>query len=85
MTPDQWIERYRRARETADADEVVALFTPGASYQSRVFREPYVGSDAIRQYWQRSRNPARCHRPYGTARRYRRPRCGGVVDDDDRP
>jgi hypothetical protein len=54
MTPDQWIERYRRAWETADADEVVDLFTPGASCQSRVFREPCVGSDAIRQYWQRS-------------------------------
>jgi len=23
MTADQWIERYRRAWETADADEVV--------------------------------------------------------------
>jgi hypothetical protein len=40
MTPDQRIERHRRAWETADADEVVDLFTPGASYQPRVFREP---------------------------------------------
>jgi SnoaL-like domain len=39
--------------ETADADEVVDLFTPGASYQPGVFREPYVGRDAIRQHWQR--------------------------------
>jgi hypothetical protein len=53
MTPELWIERYRRAWETADADEVVALFTPDASYRSSVFREPYLGSDAIRQYWQR--------------------------------
>jgi hypothetical protein len=39
--------------ETADADEVVDLFTPEASYRSSVFREPYLGSDAIRQYWRR--------------------------------
>jgi hypothetical protein len=53
MTPDQWIERYRRAWETADADEVVDLFTTDASYRSSVFREPFLGSDAIRQHWQR--------------------------------
>jgi len=53
MTPQQWIERYRRAWETADADEVVALFTPDAWYWSSVFGEPYRGSDAIRRYWLR--------------------------------
>ena len=53
MTPDQRIGRSRRAGETAGADEVVVLFTPGASCQPGVFREPYLGSDAIRQYWQR--------------------------------
>jgi hypothetical protein len=51
VTPDQWIERYRRAWETADADEeVVDLFTPDASYRSSIFREPFLGSDAVRQY-----------------------------------
>jgi hypothetical protein len=58
MTPDQRIERSRRPFETADADEVVDLFTPGASCQSNVFREPYVGSDAIRQYRQRGAGPS---------------------------
>jgi SnoaL-like protein len=53
VTVDQWIERYRQAWETADADEVVELFTPDASYRSSVFREPYIGSDVIRQYWRR--------------------------------
>jgi hypothetical protein len=53
MTCEQWIERYRRAWETVDADEIVDLFTPYASYRSSVFREPYLGSDAIRRYWQR--------------------------------
>ena len=54
MTPQEWIERCRRAWETADADEIVALFTPDAGYRSSVFREPYHGSDAIRQYWLRA-------------------------------
>jgi hypothetical protein len=36
MTPEQWIERYRRAWETADDEEIVDLFTPGASYQQRL-------------------------------------------------
>src|SRR5262249_22759210 len=52
VTPDQRIERYQRAWGTADADAVVDLFTPGGSYRSSVFREPFVGSDAIQQYWQ---------------------------------
>jgi SnoaL-like domain len=50
---ERWAERYRRAWETADADEIADLFTPDAAYRSNVFREPYVGSAAIRQYWQR--------------------------------
>ncbi len=53
MTHEEWIEHYRRAWETADADEIVDLFTPDASYRSSVFGEPYLGSDAIRRYWQR--------------------------------
>ena len=51
ITPQQWIERYRRLWESGDADEVVDLFTPDASYRSSVFRDPHVGSDAIRRYW----------------------------------
>jgi hypothetical protein len=45
--PDQWSGRYRRAWETADADEVVDQFTPDASYRSSVLCEPYLGSDTI--------------------------------------
>jgi uncharacterized protein (TIGR02246 family) len=52
ITLEQWIERYGRAWETADADEIIDLFTPDASYRSSVFREPYLGRDAIRRYWQ---------------------------------
>jgi hypothetical protein len=53
-TPNLWIERYRRPWQTAAADEVVDLFTPDASYRSSVFREPFLGRDAIRQYGQRA-------------------------------
>jgi len=53
ISHEQWVERYGRAWETADADEIVDLFTPDASYRSSVFREPYLGHDAIRAYWQR--------------------------------
>jgi hypothetical protein len=53
MGIQEWAERYRRAWETADADEIVDLFAPDASYRSSVFREPYVGHEAIRRYWNR--------------------------------
>jgi ketosteroid isomerase-like protein len=53
LSPEEWIERYRRAWESGDADGLVALFTPEASYRSSVFTEPSVGHDAIRAYWQR--------------------------------
>jgi len=52
MTPGQWTERYRRAWETANTDEVVDLFTPDATYRPSLFREPFLGRDAIRSYRQ---------------------------------
>lgn len=50
----EWIERYRRAWEEADANAVVALFAPGALYRSQIFRDPHVGSDAIGAYWKQA-------------------------------
>lgn len=52
ITHEEWIERYRLAWETGNADEIVGLFTPDASYRSSVFRRPHAGLDAIRAYWQ---------------------------------
>src|SRR5215467_1126349 len=54
MTLQEWIERYRRAWESGEVDDLVAIFTPNASYRSSVFREPHLGSEAIRGYWQRA-------------------------------
>ena len=51
--------------------EFVDLFKPDASYRSNVFREPVLGSDAIRQYWQRRATCARLCRA-GTRRRQHR-------------
>ena len=53
MAHEHWIERYRRAWETADEDEIADLFTPDARYRSSVFREPFAGTEAIREYWRR--------------------------------
>jgi hypothetical protein len=47
-----WIEGYRRAWEEADSELVVSLFTEDASYRSSPFREPGLGHDGIRAYWE---------------------------------
>ncbi|MBA2360657.1 MAG: nuclear transport factor 2 family protein [Actinobacteria bacterium] len=54
MDVAEWIERYRRAWEQADADAVVELFTENASYRNNIFREPHVGRAAIRAYWEQA-------------------------------
>lgn len=54
MTVQDWVEAYGRAWGEKDADAVVGLFTEDAEYRSSPFREPAVGSDAIRDYWERA-------------------------------
>lgn len=51
---EAWIDEYRLAWETADADAVVKLFTDDASYRANIFRDPYVGREAIHEYWRRA-------------------------------
>lgn len=48
---NEWVERYRVAWQTADADAVVSLFTTDASYRDNIFEDPHVGTDGIRTYW----------------------------------
>lgn len=38
---------FRRAVEGADADAAVALFTPGAVFNSPIVHRPYVGREAL--------------------------------------
>jgi uncharacterized protein (TIGR02246 family) len=52
MTVDEWVEAYGRAWREKDADAVVELFTEDAEYRSSPFREPHVGADGIRAYWE---------------------------------
>lgn len=54
MNVQGWVDAYGRAWRERDAEAVVALFTEDAEYRSSPFREPSVGSDAIRAYWERA-------------------------------
>jgi hypothetical protein len=47
-----WIEGYRRAWAENDVDLVLPLFTEDASYRSSAFREPNLGHEGIRAYWE---------------------------------
>lgn len=69
MRLEDWIDSYRVAWETADLDLVTSLFAEGASYRAAPTRDPYVGHDAIRAYWQwgagsQSETKVRMGRPY---------------------
>lgn len=51
MTPHEWIDAYRRAWETRDADAAASLFTSDATYRANIFEEPHVGQDGVHGYW----------------------------------
>src|SRR5688500_18281032 len=68
-----WIEAYRQAWETADADLVLTLFTEDASYRANPFEEPHHGHAGIRAYWEsvtsQQREPSvRMGRPFVNGR-----------------
>lgn len=52
MRVDEWLEQYRSAWEQGDADAAAALFTEDAVYRSSPFREPHLGRDGVRAYWE---------------------------------
>ncbi|MFW6093786.1 MAG: nuclear transport factor 2 family protein [Pseudomonadota bacterium] len=47
----EWLEGYKAAWETRDADKVVALFTEDATYQELPCAAPLEGRQGIRDYW----------------------------------
>jgi ketosteroid isomerase-like protein len=54
MNVPEWIEAYARAWRERDAVAAAGLFTERAVYRSHPFREPHVGTSAIRDYWSRA-------------------------------
>ena len=52
MTSREWIDAYSRAWVEADSDAAAALFTDDASYRWHPLREPEVGRDGVRSYWE---------------------------------
>jgi len=48
-----WLARYRRAWIERDADAASRLFTDDATYREQPFEAPFVGREAIRDYWAR--------------------------------
>ncbi|WP_328989922.1 nuclear transport factor 2 family protein [Kribbella sp. NBC_01245] len=48
---DRWVEAYRRAWESNDPADVIALWTEDAAYHRRPDEEPARGHDAILAQW----------------------------------
>ncbi len=46
-----FLEKYKKAWETRDADLAASLFTRDARYKENPFREPIIGREAIHDYW----------------------------------
>jgi ketosteroid isomerase-like protein len=46
-----WLARYRRAWIERDAAAAGELFTEDATYREQPFQPPFVGREAIRNYW----------------------------------
>ena len=51
-TVRRWLDAYGKAWVDGDPEQVVALFTPAATYRETPFDAPMQGHDAIRRYWQ---------------------------------
>jgi hypothetical protein len=46
-----WLDTYKRAWETQDADLFVTLFTPDCEYRDTPYKEPVPGRE-FHRYWQ---------------------------------
>ena len=50
-TVDRWLEAYRVAWETRDADAAAALFTADAQYREQPYQEAFDGRQGVHDYW----------------------------------
>ena len=48
---NQFLEKYKQAWETRDADLAASLFTRDARYKENPFGQPIIGREAIHDYW----------------------------------
>ena len=48
---ERWLAAYGTAWKQGDPDTLIALFAPDARYYETPFDPPFVGRDAIRDYW----------------------------------
>jgi uncharacterized protein (TIGR02246 family) len=45
------LDTYVRAWESQDADLILTIFTPDATYYERPLHDPFRGHEGIRDYW----------------------------------
>ncbi len=50
-TVAEWVDAYRVAWETRDAEAAARLFTSDATYRDNIVEPPYQGQDGVRTYW----------------------------------
>jgi hypothetical protein len=48
---DLWLAAYEQAWRTDDPADIAALFEPDVRYRTAPWREPYVGIEAIVDWW----------------------------------
>lgn len=53
LTVNEWLDSYREAWESRDADAAAALFTEDTSYRETPYTEPFLGRDGVHAYWTR--------------------------------
>lgn len=53
MTPEQWLEAYRKAWIDLDSDAAAKLFTKDSTYAEQPYQAPFTGSQGVFDYWKR--------------------------------
>lgn len=53
MTPQQWLDAYRKAWVELDADAAGKLFTKDSTYAEQPYQAAFAGSQGVYDYWKR--------------------------------